>query len=245
MNTKDFHPTERTRIERDISIIVNQIGLEATADLLLEGAEERGVEMVEDPYWRGYIEEAITTEGILADAVAGVDGAINSLESFILTGERQRVQEQAERGFDRVNTIEARMNSLPGWLAEQLLYESIEQAENGTMSTREEYEELLGLRQIEAEWFGMTQNTDERKRLWSQALAFRRISIDVYHNDTRTGTQVWTNNPMQARNSFLNRIREEVGLSEFSFEKCEVRIEEMFMPNTDPLEDIEGFVHRW
>lgn len=244
MNTKEFHPDEDERIERVITEVTSILGTKGIAQLLLDGDPEHGVEPIELEQAREDLEVREPEPEVLK-AVIHSSGKVDDLESFIITGRQDKIsRDNATHGHSRAKMVEQEMQGLPGWLAEDLLYSEIDLAEGGTFDRPDNYEQLLGLRQIEAEWFGKGQNRQERKELWDQVLKFTHYRVEINFDGSKFVRMRWCPKRSTAHNEVLREARREHG-DDIDIDNIETTAQQLFMPDTDPLGDLEEFVYRW
>lgn len=249
MNVKEFHPDEDERIERVINEVAGTLGNKGVGLLLLEGDPERGVEPLPEGEPRNALREAQENTGAFTEAmlqnIIRDAKAVHDLETFILSGIREKITRATEQGHNRVSLIEREMDRLPRWLAEDLLYQEIDRAEGRMFDQPDDYVDLIHLRQIEADWFGGGQNRQERKQLWDEVLKFSRYRVEVVWNGgAKFIRRLWSQRSTTAHNDVLRRARHEHG-EDIDVDEVNTKVEELFMPETDPLEDIEEFVYRW
>jgi hypothetical protein len=210
--------------------------------LLLDGDPEGGAEAIRGEVVRADLAQRDVTEEDLVKAVR-TEEAVDDLESWLLANSEKRISERQEHGHSLPKLVEQEMNTLPGWLADRLLRGAIDDAERFSFTQPEDYERLIGLLQIQAEWFGEDQNREERKTLWDQALKYSLYRAAVEIDGSTFVSREWSQSETKVHNAAVFKALEDAEGD--NVDDVTVTVEELFMPDTDPLNDLEEFVYRW
>jgi len=253
MTVKTYNPDDEQRRERIISEVTTILGAKGTADLLLDGDPEMGVEPLPDGHratdiLRNALEdpEDGLTKVTLNNVVKDV-GAVNRLEQWLVGSEERRIQNRLEHGVDRARAVEQAMNGLPGWLAQDLLQREVDRLEGGaSYDDPDRLADLLCLKQVEAEWFGKGKTRQERINVWDDLLKFSRYEVSIWYNggDKKFTRSRWCRQSSAAHNRVLRELRRRKG-EDTDVDRAETNVKKLYQPPADPLEDIEVWIDRW